>query len=146
MAQTQESIALPAVNKRQNNKAVEGVGARQVRRGIQHKGGERPDSRGGGSDIAARAINQADGPDGGGDTAPCLRQRSHLSHQLNLGQFRSGDVPLGRRLTNQLVELGDHQPVVQYRRYQAIEHGGADGGHHGGRVPSARLQLVRVLE
>lgn len=95
MAQAQKSIPLPAVDQRQDHKAVEGVGARQVRRGLQHEGGERPHTRGILHHVATCAVYQADGPDGGGDSATSLRQRSHLSHQLNFGQFRSGDIPLG---------------------------------------------------
>lgn len=94
---------------------MEGVGARQVRRRLQHKGRERSDPRARRRHVASSAINQADGSHGRGDTATSICQRSHLSHQLDFGQFRSGDIPFGRRLTNQLVESGDHQPVVQYR-------------------------------
>lgn len=117
VAQAQESVALPSVDQRQDDKALEGVRARQVRRGLQHQGGERADSRARLHHIPPRAINQADGSDGRGDTATSLCQRSHLSHQLNFGQFWSGDLPLGRWLTNQFVELGNHQSVVQHRRH-----------------------------
>lgn len=41
MASTQESVALPSVDQRQDDKAVESVRARQMRRRLQHKGGQR---------------------------------------------------------------------------------------------------------
>lgn len=146
MAEAQESVALPPVDQRQDDKTMEGLRARQVRRRLQHKRGEWTNPWARRHHVAPRAINQADGSNGRSNAPQSLRQRSHLSHQLNLGQFRSGDIPLGRRLKNQLVELGNHQSVVQYRWHQAIEHGRVDGSYHSGWVSSARLQLVRVFE
>lgn len=64
MAKTQESVALPSVHQRQDDKAMESVGARQVCRGLQHEGGERTNSRARLHNIASCAINQADGSDG----------------------------------------------------------------------------------
>lgn len=64
MVEAQKSVTLPAVDERQNDKAMESVRARQVRRGLQHKGGEWTYPRARLHHIASCAINQADGSNG----------------------------------------------------------------------------------
>ena len=62
-----------------------------------------------------------------------------ISHQLSLCNLiyfstlpDAGDLPVGGRPEDQPVAHGDYRPVVQHRRHQACQHGGA---HRGGTLP-----------
>ena len=81
---------------RQDDQALESVGERQAGGGVQPERGQRTAQGPQLHQYSACPRPEADGVDGRGFTQADLRQRTHLPHQLHLGQFRRGDILVRR--------------------------------------------------
>lgn len=80
MAETKEPIALPPLDQRQNDKAMESLRAGQASRRVQHENGERLAEGPVVRQLVTGPDDKTHGADGGGLASEDIRKRSYVPH------------------------------------------------------------------